>query len=141
MDPISITGVGVGIVSLTIQLLQNLDKVYNFFDSIKDAPREIKSIQRSSQIIRGLLYNIEDTHNSSKNKAEIESAITECSETVQELLSLTNAVVIRSQGSDALSRSRLSLAIKRKSGRLKTLQRRLDSAKVTLILAQQYSLR
>jgi len=65
------------VVSLAVQLSSNIQKLIEFWDSVKEAPAEVAQIKSQLQILGTLLRSIEDDYAASSNDGSSELGI-EC---------------------------------------------------------------
>ena len=138
MDPLSTTGVAIGVTGLTIQLIQGFGTLSTFFQSLKDAPKEVESIQHSLNIISGVLYSIRDKVDDTNHDPSLESALSHCNETLRELSNIVKSLTRNLEGTSTKPTSRTwsSLKTVRSSEKIRGFQTRLDRAKLTMVLAQ-----
>lgn len=66
-----VVGVGVSIASLTIQIVENLNKTISFYESIREAPTDIQRIITGLQILSEIISAIKLIHEKLRGISEV----------------------------------------------------------------------
>ena len=129
-----------GAVALAIELVDSISKLLEFMDSLVDAPEGIRSLCSDLRIMSCIL---KDTKNADIQGSDtvIVEAVRECAKHVRALSDFTNSLISGFESKKSLRRSWASIKTTKKTKRLEYLRTRLNSAKITLVIAQQVWLR
>lgn len=59
MDGLSSAASGIAVVSLAFQLAESIIKLYDFWDTVQEAPDEVRAIVKDRKLLRAVLNDIE----------------------------------------------------------------------------------
>ena len=124
------------VVSLAVQLADSVKKLYDFWTSIREAPKDIQEMSADLRLVSNVLSQIAHETQHVERDPVLEDALVACSERVKSLSSLLNE--IEPGFASKTSRIRKWTAFKAvlKHAQLMKFQEALEKLKSTLVLAQ-----
>ncbi|KAI9699769.1 MAG: hypothetical protein M1836_002804 [Candelina mexicana] len=132
MDGLSSAASGIAVASLSIQLAENIKKLYEFWESIKDAPDDVRDCVGDLKLLSAAL----DIHGPNTTVTEI---IKSCVGNVSTLLGIVESF----EGGFASRKPRVrkwsAFKAALKMEKIRKFRVALQEIKVTLLLARQYS--
>lgn len=137
MDGLSGAASGMAVVSLALQLSDGIKQLYDFWDSVKDAPDEIRVITTDLGLLSSVLAEMASEEQHSGPDPTLKAALELCCDRVSKIANLTNEM---EPGFASMSfRIRKWTAFKAvlKGEKIQKLQKMLEGLKSTLMLAQQ----
>ena len=137
MDGVSSTASATAIASFAIQLADNIKKLYDFWQSVKEAPEDIRAITADLNLLWGVLSNIAFEAQHVGPDATLTTVLQSCNSNVKTLI-LAPQVIEPGFTSTSL-RVRKWSAVKAvwKREKLSNFQAVLERLKTTLLLVQQ----
>lgn len=109
----------------------------DFIDSISSAPKDIRQLNRGLSIISDVLQRLQDVSYELQDDQLMRSALQSCKDSVDDIHSSLDDFCEPIASSDRGRRLRASVRMVNKGNFIAKLQRQLESAKTTLILAEQ----
>ena len=131
----------IGVVALAIELVDSINKLGNFIESFKDAPLEVQLLCADLRIMSCILNDIQNVDDTRKLNTGVVLAVQECVRHIRALNDIASSLVSDFESTSRLRRSWSSLKATKKAKKLEHFRSRLDSAKNTLIIAQQVWIR
>ncbi|KAH6669558.1 hypothetical protein B0J14DRAFT_429145, partial [Halenospora varia] len=127
---------GIAVVSLAMQVAHSIQKLKDFYSLIASAPAEIllaiDEIDALSWILEGIDSSVQESlFSDSRTKIVITKCYHLCQSSAETLKSLVEDL----EDGVAKGRGRGGIKFAMKQGALKSLRRRLESAKMAMILA------
>ncbi|PVH85033.1 hypothetical protein DL98DRAFT_63478 [Cadophora sp. DSE1049] len=143
MDGLSVTSGAIAVVSLAIQIGNGIKKLCDFWDSVQDSPKDVRTIIKQLNIISHIIDEIREEAGSlqpySRALSSTHAALDSCAESIQTL----EEMIAESQpGLACRKRPRRTWAAIKfawNGDKLKKCQGVLGEMKSTLILATQHS--
>ncbi|KAH7360439.1 hypothetical protein BKA65DRAFT_547156 [Rhexocercosporidium sp. MPI-PUGE-AT-0058] len=143
MDGLSVASGAIAVVSLALQIGNGIKKLCDFWDSVQDSPKEIRTIVKDLNIISNIIDDIREEAATSRpySRALTSSlaALDACADSIQTL----EEMIAGSQPGLASKKSKRTWAAVRfawNADRLRKYQDVLCQMKMTLILARQNSI-
>lgn len=137
MDPITGAATGIAVASITIQLADQLKKIYDFWNSWKDAPEDIRSLVKDLELLLSVLDQIrkdeEQLGTDQTTTAILRSCESQVDSCMTVLKDLERGLVVQSRRIRRWSVLRTLV----NKGNLKKFHESLQSTKMTLMLALQ----
>lgn len=138
MDGLSSAASGITVFSVAIQLADGVKNLYDFWNSVKDAPKDIQGLLTDVRLLSTVLTEmaLEDQH--VEPGSTLAAVLTACNDRINRLVSLINGM--EPGFASRRSRVRQWTAVKAglKGGRIQKFLSVLEGLKSTLLLAQQY---
>ena len=141
MEVLSAAASGMTVVTVAVQLAESFKKLCDFWNSMKDAPEDIRAISVDLEILSNVLIRIAHEAQHVGPDTTLIAALNGCSVKVKTLNKILNE--IEPGFSSTKSRVRQWTAFKAvvKRGELSKFQMALDRVKATLLLVQQHQYR
>jgi hypothetical protein len=137
MDPISASANVIAFVSLAIQLAQSTKQLYDFWASIKDAPKSIRMLTDDLRLVDAVLKEIESEGRLADPDATCLKALQSCQALVANLNSLANDLAPGFSSSKRHFRTYTALRAVGRSEKIQKFRSSLADMKSTLTLIQQ----
>ena len=136
MEVLSAAASGMTVVTVAVQLAEGFKKLCDFWNSMKDAPEDIRAISADLKTLSNLLIQIAHEAQHDEPDTTLITALNGCSVKVKALNKILNE--IEPGFSSTKSRVRQWTAFKAgvKRGKLTKFQMALDRIKVTLLQVQ-----
>jgi hypothetical protein len=145
MEVLSGVSSALAVISLAIEVGDRIKKLCDFWDSIQEAPQNIRTIAKDLSIISTVLEDIRDEARSARPFSKALSASFAALEQCQESLGLLQSLVQEVEPGFESERKRVRKwsAFKAvwKGDRIRKFRQELLDVKMTLILARQNSIR
>jgi hypothetical protein len=130
------------IVSLTVELGGKIKKLCDFWDSVQEAPREIRLISRDLKIISDVLEDIRQEADAelrphSRAFSASLAALEQCGDNLETLQEIVRAAEPAFASAKWRARNWASFKTAWKGGKLRRFQDELRDMKITLSLARQ----
>ena len=137
MDALSSAASGMAVVSLAVQLAENIKKLCDFWNSIKDAPEDIREIAMELELLSSVLARIAYETQDPIPDASFVATLSGCSVKVKKLTALLNEMEPGFSSASLRARKWTAFKAVLKHGKLTKFQEGLDRLKATLLLVQQ----
>ena len=143
-EVLGVVGGGFSVASLAIQILENINRVINFYGSIKEAPTDIQRIllelQLLSNVVSGIQLTFETRSLPKISEATIKKSLDLIKHDIRKLsdLSLDLERKIKSENRTTRTWARVQTVLSEK--KIAALRGHLDSAKGTLQLLQSWNI-
>jgi hypothetical protein len=137
MEPISASANVIAFVSLAIQLAQSTKQLYDFWASIKDAPKSIRRLTDDLRLVDAVLEEIEREGRLADPDATCLKALQSCQELVANLNSLADDLAPGFSSSKRHFRAYTALRAVGRSEKIQKFRSSLADMKSTLTLIQQ----
>ena len=137
MDGLSAAASGIAVVSIAIQLAESVKKLCDFWDSIKEAPDDVRAISTDLEILSKVLAQIAHESQNQEPDATLVAALQGCSVKVRTLDEIVSDIEPGFSSKRFRVRKWTALRAVLKHGQVVKFQGALESLKVTLLLAQQ----
>ena len=121
-------------------LIPNISS-HEFVGSLKEAPKEIESINASLSVVSSILDDIWRENPQTKQDAVLTAALVECEQHVGALNSIAEDLDPGFTAASPLGRTWTAVRAVKKGDKIRKFQERLEQAKITLIMARQESAR
>lgn len=138
MDGLSAAASGIAVASITIQLLDQIKKLYDFWELCSDAPDDIRVIAKDLKPLRSILESMKQD----EAQHGLDSTTTELLQSCQDQAK-TCMTIVESLEPGFASRSRRlrhwsALKAAMKNEKIKKFRASLECTKTSLILARQH---
>ncbi|KAI4209388.1 MAG: hypothetical protein LQ351_007678 [Letrouitia transgressa] len=90
MEGLSAAASGLAVASMAIQLADNVKKLHDFWDSIKDAPETVRAITNDLQLLSRVLADIALEAQHSEPDVVLEGVLSACTAKVDALNAIVN---------------------------------------------------
>lgn len=127
----------VGVASLALQLADSVKKLHDFWDSVKKAPEDVRSITSDLQLLSSVLSNIASEAQHVTPDHTLEAVMERCVMKVKTLNTILNELEPGFTSSRTFKRKCTALRSVLKSEKVKKFQASLQDLKTTLILVLQ----
>ena len=127
----------VGVASLALQLAGSVKKLHDFWDSVKEAPEDVRSITSDLQLLSSVLSDIASEAQHVTPDHTLEAVMERCVMKVKTLNTILNELEPGFASSRTLKRKWTALKNVLKSEKVKKFQTSLQDLKTTLILVLQ----
>jgi len=141
MDGLSTAASAIAVVSLGVQLAENVKKLYDFWDSIKEAPEDIRAISADLKLLSSGLTQIACEAQHVEPDVTLEDTLQVCSIRVKELTTLLNEIEPGFASTRSHLRKWTAFKAVLKRGQLTKIEKALEGLKSTLSLVQQNQIR
>ena len=141
MDGLSAAASGIAVASISLQLVENVKKICDFWDSVKDAPEDVRAISSDMKLLSTVLSRVAQEAQHIAPDEVLGSALDGCWDKVRLLTRIINEI---EPGFDSrLLRVRRWSALKAvlRQEKLRRYQDALERLKSTLSLIQQLQIR
>lgn len=130
---------GMSVVSLAIQVAESIKKLKDFYDLMKDAPGEIRRIIEEVETLSLILEDVDRDMQQQlfldpRTKATMMRSYRLCRSSSSEAL---GALVAELEEHFIWGKKRGSFKVAMKQDKIEAIQRKLESAKATMLLANQ----
>lgn len=85
IDVLSVAASGVGVVSLAIQLADSINKLYHFWNSVQDAPADLRAMVEELRLLSAVLNGIGSNEKRYKPDPTTTSVLESCIDKVSSL--------------------------------------------------------
>ena len=134
MDGLSAAASVIAVSSLAFQLAENTKRMFDFWNSIQDAPEEINEIKMELEFLVTVLEHIGQEAQLYRSSSLPLSALTQCSRKVNAIQSLTSSFEAGLACSRLRTRKFTALRAVFKREKLEKMLRSLERLKATLML-------
>ncbi len=141
MEGLSTAASAIAVVSLGGQLAANVKKLYDFWDSIKEAPEVIRAISADLKLLSSGLTQIACEAQHVEPDVTLEDALQVCSVKVKELTTIINEIEPGFASTRSHLRKWTAFKAVLKRGQLMKFEKALEGLKSTLSLVQQNQIR
>ena len=132
------TAAGVfAIVSLAIQLAENMKKLSDFWSSVKEAPSDVQAIVDDLDLLCDVLESIASEAHWTESDVLLERILQRCTEYIEKLDAILQEVQPGFASTKRPVRQWTAIKLVVKSDKIKKFQLILDRLKGTLMLVQQ----
>lgn len=132
-------GCALAAASITIQLADIIRKLYGFWESVEDAPNEVRTIVQDLKLLERVLNDIQHEEQLHGLDPLTDNILRNCTSKANHLLALVNQFASGDESKNWRSRKWVAVKVTFQSGRLDKFRRSLEEMKTTLILIQQSS--
>ena len=139
MDGLSATASGMAVISLAFQLGNSLKQLHDFWDSVREAPDDIHTIQEELELLSSVLAEMANEMQHSGPDQTLTRALKTCCDKVNKLTRITNEMEPGFASRSLRIRKWTAFKAVFKSEKIQKFQKVLEELKSTLILAQQSS--
>lgn len=140
MDPFSAGTGALSVISLAIQLGAGVNKLWTVFNSISDAPKEVKSILEDLRLLRTLLASIQETEEVLGPDAVTNKALEICRKSIRNLTNIVDSLAPGFASQNSVKRKWTAIGAVMRTEKILKFKAGLEEAKSSLILAQSISL-
>lgn len=137
MEGLSAAASAIAVASLAIQLAENVKKLCDFWNSIKEAPEDIRAISTDLDLLSSVLTQIAYETQHVEPDATLVAALHGCSIKVNKLATLLNEIEPGLASTRSHLRKWTAFKAVLKHGQLMKFQEALEKLKGTLLLVQQ----
>ena len=141
MDGLSVAASGLAVVSITVQLAESVKKICDFWKSIEEAPEEIRELASESDLLLSVLGQVASEAQHVDPDAAFIAAMESCSIKVKHLCTLIRKLEPGFSSSSSRTLRWTAMKAVLKMGEVKKFKKGLESAKLTLVMAQQNQVR
>jgi len=141
MEGLSIAASAIAVVSIAFQLAENVKKLCDFWNSIKEAPEDIQAISADLKLLSSILTEIAFEAQHVKPNATLEATLHVCAVKVKELTTLLNEIEPGFASTRSHLRKWTAFKAVLKRGQLMKFEKALEGLKSTLSLVQQNQIR
>lgn len=139
-EAFGIVASGMSVASLAIQIVENLNKVINFCESIREAPTDIQRILTELHILSNIVSNIQLVHEKRSLPESSEATTKQClglvRDDISKLSSLSSDLERKVHSEKRLTRTWARVQTVLSEKKIAMLRGQLDGAKGTLQLLQ-----
>ncbi|CAL8585139.1 hypothetical protein XPA_010719 [Xanthoria parietina] len=138
MDGLFTAAGGLAVVSVTLQLVDGINKLHDFWNSITEAPEDIKDNLDDLRLLSSVLT--QTAHHQQRNPPDrtLEDVLNVCHAKAQGIIILLEEIEPGFASRSSYVRRWTAVKATMKQGKLKKLEARLARLKSTLLLALQY---
>lgn len=138
MDGLSTAAGGFAVVSVTLQLVDGINKLHDFWNSITEAPEDIKDNLDDLRLLSNVLT--QTAHHQQRNPPDrtLADVLNVCHAKVQRLITLLEEIEPGFASRSSYIRRWTAVKATMKQGKLKKFEDRLARLKSTLLLALQH---
>ena len=140
MEGLSIAASGFAVASVAVQVAESVKKICVFWKSIEDAPDDIQEISVESELLLSVLAQIANEAGYTEPNNAFLAAIKSCFLKVKRLITLLGEIEPGFSSSSSRVWRWTSIKAVIRAGQVKKFKKALESAKVTLVMAQQNQL-
>jgi hypothetical protein len=137
MDGLSGAASVIGVVSLAIQLADSVKKLLNFWDSVQNAPENVKAITKGLKVLSVVLDNIEAHQKLHGEDQATTELLDSCRDHVTALMNLIQDFEPGFTSQSRRTRQWVALKAVFKKEQIQKFQHLIQETKITLIMAQQ----
>ncbi|KAL9612035.1 MAG: hypothetical protein Q9167_003361 [Letrouitia subvulpina] len=137
MEGLSAAASGLAVASIAIQLAESVKKLYDFWNSIKDAPEAVRIITNDLKLLSSVLADIASEAQHGELNAVLEGVLSACTTSVDALYIIVNDLEPGFASSRTFLRKWVAFRSILKKEKIKNIQTALDRLKITLALGQQ----
>lgn len=137
MEGLSAAASSIAVVSLAVQLADSVKKLCDFWESIKEAPSDMKEISTDLELLSGVLTDIAYEAQHVGPNATLLASLDACSFKVKRLVTLLDEIEPGFASTSSRVRKWTAFKAVLKSGKLTKFQEALERLKGTLLLVQQ----
>ncbi|KAL9630070.1 MAG: hypothetical protein Q9164_006598, partial [Protoblastenia rupestris] len=137
MEGLTSAAGGIAVVSLAVQLAGSVNKLYDFWNSVKEAPEDIHAISMDLGLLSSVLTRIAHEAQQVETQAILVPALNGCWAKAKILTTLLNEIEPGFASTSSRVRKWTSFKAVLKRGQLKKFQEALERMKCTLLLVQQ----
>ena len=134
MDGLSVAASGIAVASVALQLAGSVKQIYEFWNSVKEAPDEIRAITQDLRVLSSVLARIANEAQHHEPEATLEAALNGCLANVKILTSLLKGIEPGFASTRSRTRKWSALKAVLKRGQLVKFREALEWAKSTLML-------
>lgn len=139
MDGLSAAASAIAVVSLAVQIAESLRELCDFWDSIQEAPEDIRAILNDLRLLELVIGDIRRSGEVHSADAVTSLALESCSQKVFSLVVVVNDIEPGFRAASRRKRGWSSFKAALKGGKLKRFRDSLSETKLTLLLARQGS--
>ena len=139
MDGLSGAASGMAVVSLAFQLGDSLKQLYNFWDSVREAPDDIHTVKKDLWLLSRVLADMAKEMQHSGPDQTLTGALKLCCDRANKLTDFTKDMEPGFASRSLRIRKWTAFKAVFKSEKIHKFQKVLEELKTTLILAQQSS--
>ncbi|KAG8533003.1 uncharacterized protein KY384_001785 [Bacidia gigantensis] len=125
------------VVSLALQLAESVKKLYEFWDSVVEAPRHIQATTTDLKVLQSILCCIADDAQHTQPDELLTNVLQSCNGKVASLLRILGEIDPGFASSKLHTRKWTAIKTVRMSAKLQKFQDTVEKLKVSLLLAQQ----
>ena len=137
MDGLSAVANATAVVSISIQLADSIKKLYEFWDSVQEAPEDIQNIRADLELLTTVLSDITLEAQHQPPDGTLITVLKQCTVKVGALTAMINEIEPGFASHKCSVRKWNAIKAVFKDKKLKKLQTTIEGLKATLILAQQ----
>ena len=137
IDGLSAAASGIAVVGIAIRLADSVQKLCDFWTSVKDAPEDISCISAELTILSSVLARVAQEAQHNKPDLLLESALKSCRSYVSQLINILNKVEPGFASNNARIRKWSAIKAVFKKAQVTKFQDALERTKSTLMLMQQ----
>ena len=136
MDGLSAAASVIAVTSLAFQLAHSTNKLFDFWESIQDAPEDVRNIKSDLEFLTKVLEHIAREAQQQSPDPLMESALRLCSDKIDTIMSLTLDLEPDFASRKFLIRKWGAFRLIMKRDKFKQLRKSLDRMKETLMMVQ-----
>lgn len=129
--------IALGVVPLAVQLADTVKKLCEFWNSVKEAPKEIETATNYLKLLQSILCSIADEAQYTKPDTILTHALEDCHKKVDSLVSTLEDIEPGFASTKARTRKWTAVKTAFMDTKLKKFQDIVESLKSTILLAQQ----
>ena len=137
MDGLSSFASATAVVSLAVQLADSIKKLYDFCESVHEAPEEVRNITADLKLLSAVLSEITLNAEQESSEGTLRIVLNQCTVKVGALIALINEIEPGFASNSCRVRKWSAFKAVLKDKKLKKLHVVLEGLKTTLILALQ----
>lgn len=141
MEGLSAAASAIAVVSLGIQLAENVKRLYDFWNSIKEAPEDVRAISADLKLLSSIFTRIAYEAQHEEPDATLEDALQAGSVKVKELTTILNQIEPGFASTRLHLRKWTAFKAVLKRGQLTKFEKALEGLKSTLSLVRQNQIR
>ena len=130
----------ISVVSLAIQLADGMEKLYEFCESVQDAPEYVRTMIQELRMLHGILIHMQSNGNLYPPDEATTSVLKGCMVKVNAMMALMKKFDEGMRSSSRRVRKWSGVQVVLQKSSIKELRLSLGEAKITLILARQHLL-
>ncbi|KAI9719084.1 MAG: hypothetical protein M1812_003714 [Candelaria pacifica] len=139
MDGVSSAASGIAVASLAIQLAENVKKLYEFWQSVKDAPDDVRTCVGDLRLLSAALDNVASRESIQGPNLIVTEILNNCVGKIKILSGIVESFEAGFASTKARVRKWSAFKAALKIEKIRKFRIALQEVKITLILARQYS--
>ncbi|KAH7409134.1 hypothetical protein BKA64DRAFT_388235 [Cadophora sp. MPI-SDFR-AT-0126] len=130
----------IAVASLTLQLVESVRQLREFWQSVTEAPESVGEIARELQVLSTILAQIANTTLPERPNENMKLALETCASQIEPLLSMTRQLIDHFRSNSTTKRKWAAIKSVFKAEKINQIRNAIERTKSTLLLAYQQHL-